>query len=154
MVGVEHLAEAFHGGLVVLWRQVMVLDRHEGIRNSRRIGVLPRNPTADLNIAVIVGFYGDVVLVEAWKLAIELVGILVLLEVEAWNELMAQVAAGAGEQVLGILFKEAETRDEVVVSRPESRDDFGARHSCRVDDEIGKREWIYVMRRLWRWMFR
>jgi hypothetical protein len=108
----------------------MVLDRHGGIRNYRRISVLPRNPTADLNIAVIVGFYGDVVLVEAWKLAIELVRILVLLEVEAWNEPMAQVAAGAGEQVLGILVKEAETRDEVVVSRPEGRDDFGARHGA------------------------
>lgn len=132
VVGVEYLAKAFHGGLVFCWWQGMVLDRHGGIRNYSRISVLPRNPTADLNIAVVVGFYGDVVLVEAWKLAIELVGSLVILEVEAWNESMAQVVVGTGEQVLGILVKEAETRDEFVVSRSEGRD-FGARHGCDVD---------------------
>ncbi len=49
------------------------------------------NPTTDLDVVVVIGLYGDVVLVEAWELAVELVAFLVLLEVEARDEAVARV---------------------------------------------------------------
>lgn len=95
---------------------VVVLDLNEGIRGvragsrvcagsrgctgsrvCRQSGatmVLPGNPATDLDVAVVVRLYDDVVLVEAWELAVELVALLVLFEIEARDEVMPYVIGG------------------------------------------------------------
>jgi hypothetical protein len=82
----------------------VVLSRYDRIRviSARlynfiwrcSIMVDPGNPTTDLDIAVVVCFYGDVVLVGAWELAVDLVALLVLFDVEAWDELTARIFGG------------------------------------------------------------
>ena len=98
-MGVQDFAEAFHGGLGFSYGQITVLNCHEWIRNGTTrhyycyIGwiVLSRNPAADLDVAVVVGFYGDVVLIKAGEFAIELVALLMLFKIEARDEAVAQM---------------------------------------------------------------
>ena len=86
-----------------------------------------------MDSAVIVDFDDDVFLPAARKLAVELVGVVVLLEIEARHEGVMPITIGmiTGMHVASIVVEEPQGRDEAIVGRAESREEIGVRHVLR-----------------------
>jgi hypothetical protein len=76
--------------------------------------------TADLKVAVVMGFDYDVLSPKTGELAIEFVRVLVLLEVKAWYKVVVYlVVVAALVDMFCVLIKETESSNEVVVGGAE-----------------------------------